>query len=294
MNYSGFIKKIEDLNTYRDDNKIPFVIDNVRVGQILKDKLDIFLDSGIFEYERYLKFKDKFNDFDSRTKALDDFAKYLKKIDFISDIMNEPYAIRASIDEEPKALVDRTLSTLFGLITTGVHINGLVKDGKSLKMWIGRRSRKKGFEGGKLDHIAAGGLPYGIKPIENVQKECYEEANIPFELSSNAIPTGIVTYAYEYSMGGNRDFIYTYDLYLPPSFTPKCNDEEVEEFYLMDIDEVFDLVANSDSFKINCNLVIIDFFLRYGYLKPGNKGYLEIATLLKNVCNKPAYGVRYD
>lgn len=40
------------------------------------------------------------------------------------------------------------------------------------------------------DHIVAGGQPYGISPIDNVIKECEEEASIPIELAKLAKPTG--------------------------------------------------------------------------------------------------------
>jgi len=34
-----------------------------------------------------------------------------------------------------------------------------------------------------LDHIVAGGIPFGLSLIDNVVKECGEEANIPEELA---------------------------------------------------------------------------------------------------------------
>jgi hypothetical protein len=40
------------------------------------------------------------------------------------------------------------------------------------------------------DHIVAGGQPYGITPIDNVIKECEEEASIPIELAKLAKCTG--------------------------------------------------------------------------------------------------------
>jgi hypothetical protein len=41
-----------------------------------------------------------------------------------------------------------------------------------------------------LDHIAAGGQPHGIGIMENVIKECGEEANIDPSVASKAIPVG--------------------------------------------------------------------------------------------------------
>jgi hypothetical protein len=43
---------------------------------------------------------------------------------------------------------------------------------------------------GMYDHIVAGGQPYGITPLDNVIKECEEEASIPIELAKLAKCTG--------------------------------------------------------------------------------------------------------
>ncbi len=42
------------------------------------------------------------------------------------------------------------------------------------------------------------------------------------------------------------------------------------------IAEVADLVANTDEFKDNCNLVIIDFLIRHGHIVPEQPGYLAL------------------
>lgn len=41
-----------------------------------------------------------------------------------------------------------------------------------------------------LDHIVAGGLPHGITPMDNVIKECEEEASIPEDLARLSKATG--------------------------------------------------------------------------------------------------------
>lgn len=43
---------------------------------------------------------------------------------------------------------------------------------------------------GMLDHIVAGGLPHGISPMDNVIKECEEEASIPEDLARLTKATG--------------------------------------------------------------------------------------------------------
>jgi hypothetical protein len=195
--------------------------------------------------------------------------------------MNEPYPVIETPSSEPLALVDRSVSTLLGLISFGQHLNGyLYKEGKMM-MWIARRSYTRGYEAGKLDHIVAGGLPYGIDLMKNLLKECDEEANISPYLAKNVKEVGFVSYKHEYSQGGKSDIIYCYDLELPEDFVPMCNDGEVEEFYLMPIEEVMEIVKTSYEFKSNCNLVLIDFFIRHGLIGAEDENYLDLGKGLK-------------
>ncbi len=93
--------------------------------------------------------------------------------------------------------------------------------------------------------------------------------------------TGFVQYKFEHNNGAQKDTIFCYDLELPKDFVPKVNDGEVEKFELMDIDEVANIVANSDRFKLNCNLVIIDFLVRHGIITEQNRDYFKIIKGLR-------------
>lgn len=152
---------------------------------------------------------------------------------------------------------------------------------EGMKMWIGRRAYDRGYEAGKLDHMVAGGLPYDISPWENLKKECYEEAGMSEILALTAKEVGLVSYKYDYDRGGKEDILYCYDLELPLDFKPACTDGEVAEFYLMPIEEVAEIVKNTNDFKVNCNLVIIDFLVRHGYLGVEDEGYVEIVRGLR-------------
>ena len=278
----GYLRHIKKCNDFTMENKIPFVIDGMHAGWIRDAFVPYLLESGFFvKKDNGLSFKTTFTTFESRNKAMKLLGKKAYE-DGVSNIfMNESYAAREKPISAPLCLVDRSIASLFGVISFGQHLNGYVKTDEGLKMWIARRSQTKGFYAGKLDHIVAGGLPYGISLEENLYKECLEEANIKKQLAQNAKSVGIVHYKHEYRLGGSEDILYCYDLELPKDFMPKCNDDEVEEFYLMDIEEVAEIVKNSDEFKLNCNLVIIDFLVRHGYLTPEDKDYLEIVSGLR-------------
>ena len=77
-------------------------------------------------------------------------------------------------------------------------------------------------------------------------------------------------YCHTDGRGLKRDILYCYDLALPADFDPVCADGEVESFELLPIESVLDLIATTDRFKYNCNLVIVDFAIRHGVLTGDN------------------------
>ena len=72
-----------------------------------------------------------------------------------------------------------------------------------------------------------------------------------------------------------RDVLFNYDLELPLDFKPVNTDGEVGEFLLWPIEDGAACVESSDEFKFNCSLVVIDFIIRYGYIKPDHPEYLD-------------------
>ena len=77
---------------------------------------------------------------------------------------------------------------------------------------------------------------------------------------------GMLEYAMERPEGLRRDRLYCYDLELPDAFVPHAADGEVESFELWPITRVVDTVRETDDFKFNVNLVLIDLFLREGVI----------------------------
>ena len=56
---------------------------------------------------------------------------------------------------------------------------------------------------------------------------------------------------------------------------------QVESFTLMQVAEVARLVSETTEFKTNCNLVIIDFLVRHGFISPDAPGYLDLVRSLR-------------
>jgi 8-oxo-dGTP pyrophosphatase MutT (NUDIX family) len=178
----------------------------------------------------------------------------------------------------PVLRLDRGAVPFFGTRAYGVHLNGYRRKGADLYLWIGRRASDKRIAPNKLDNLVAGGIGSGHGVVDTLIKEALEEASIPASLSKTAIPAGAVSYRMENRLGIRDDVLFVYDLETPADFVPKCNDGEIAEFTLMPAAAVLERVRDTRDFKFNVNLVILDFAVRHGLLRPDDAEYLEIVT----------------
>jgi 8-oxo-dGTP pyrophosphatase MutT (NUDIX family) len=103
-----------------------------------------------------------------------------------------------------------------------------------------------------------------MTPFQTLVKEAGEEAGIQPALAATAIETGSVSYAMDRPEGLRRDRLVCYDLELPEDFCPHAADGEVESFELWPVRRVFERVRDTDDFKFNVTLVLIDLFRRLG------------------------------
>lgn len=184
---------------------------------------------------------------------------------------DEPFDVRAEPDGPVLTRLDRAALPVFGIEAQGVHVNGLVRRNGGLWVWVGRRALDKQLEPGKYDHIVAGGVPAGLAPAEALVKEAAEEAGIPLSLAAEAVPVARIAYAMERPEGLRRDVLHCYDLTLPADFVPHPADGEVSEFALWPLEQALGVVAETDDFKFNVSLVMIDLFLRTGLIDPASE-----------------------
>lgn len=140
---------------------------------------------------------------------------------------------------------------------------------------MARRSKTKSKYPGFMDHIVAGGQPAGLSLMDNVMKECMEEAGIPPEITKRGIqPAGAVSYEnYEgpliHQGEGvmSRVVLFCFDVVLPSDFVPVANDGEVESFCTWSLEDVGRAMdpEYDDPIKPNCYpgewLVVIDVYL---------------------------------
>nr|WP_321983033.1 NUDIX domain-containing protein [uncultured Lichenicoccus sp.] len=179
---------------------------------------------------------------------------------------NEAFDVRIVPRGPSLGTIDRGALPAFGLIAAGVHVNGLVERPEGPALWIGRRAADKALDPDKLDHLVAGGIPAGYDAAATLHKEGEEECSLPPALAARAVPVGDITYAMQRPEGLRRDLLECFDLVLPAEFRPVPNDGEVAEFRLFPLAGIVGLVRDTDEFKFNVNLVLIDLFLRRGLI----------------------------
>jgi 8-oxo-dGTP pyrophosphatase MutT (NUDIX family) len=198
------------------------------------------------------------------------FAKDTYEEGLLWSWVGEPFPVKASVTDPTRFVMERTLTAPLGCLTFGVHLNGYVRTRNGIELWVAKRSQHKPTFPGKLDNMVGGGQPAGLGLFENLLKECFEEAGISETQASQSIATGTISYRHTDGRGLKRDILYCYDLELPDSFVPVCQDGEVESFERLPIDVVLSMIETTDAFKYNCNLVIIDFAIRHGILTGDN------------------------
>ena len=183
-------------------------------------------------------------------------------------LRGEMFDVRTGEEGAAITMLDRGAVPSFGIVSHGVHCNGLVERPDGLHVWVARRSATKLLDPGKLDHIVAGGVASGMDADETMIKEAAEEAAVPPALAARAQRVGQLRYDMERAEGLRRDLIHCYDLILPEDFIPVPSDGEVESFELWPVGRVMETVQRTDQFKFNVSLVLIDLFLRRGLIAP--------------------------
>ncbi len=179
---------------------------------------------------------------------------------------DEAFDIRRDDTGAVVGALDRGALPSFGIAATGVHLNGLVRRGGETHLWVARRAADKLLDPGKLDHLAAGGVPAGLDAFETLLKEAEEECGLSADLLRRAVEVTTIRYAMDRTEGLRRDTLRCFDVQLPEDWQPEPRDGEVEAFELWPLARAYEAVRDDDAFKFNVNLVLIDLFLRHGLI----------------------------
>jgi Domain of unknown function (DUF4743) len=275
----SFRDHIVSCNNFDPARVVPLFAGHQRVGLVRRDNAAALR-----------RFPDVFAVADDRVGLLarGDVAAVSRAVDAVVDgLLAEkriPKSRNETFDVAPRwgapvvFRLDRGAVPFFGTRAYGVHLNGYRRDGSTLDLWVGRRAPDKRVAPDKLDNLVAGGIGNGHGLEETLLKEGEEEASLPRSLTSRAVPAGAVSYRMENELGIRDDVLFVFDLEMPADFVPKNQDGEIVHFELMPASAVLDRVRTSDDFKFNVNLVILDFALRHGLLRPDDPEYLDVAT----------------
>jgi uncharacterized protein DUF4743 len=275
----SFRDHIVSCNNYDPTRVVPLFAGNDRVGLLRRDNAAALR-----------RFPDVFAVAEDRVSLLPrgDVAAVSRAVDAVVDALVVEKRIRKSryetFDVAPRwgapvvFRLDRGAVPFFGTRAYGVHLNGYRRDGRMFDLWVGRRAPDKSVAPDKLDNLVAGGIGNGHGLEETLLKEGEEEASIPRGLTSRAVPAGAVSYRMENELGIRDDVLFVFDLEMPVDFVPKNQDGEIVHFELVPASAALDRVRTSDDFKFNVNLVILDFALRHGLLRPDDPEYLDVAT----------------
>jgi 8-oxo-dGTP pyrophosphatase MutT (NUDIX family) len=275
----SFRDHIRLCNSYDPARAVPLVAGNSRIGLLRRDNAEVLR-----------RFPEVFcvatdavrlmagGDAVGISRAVDRVVDALVAEGRVPKWRNETFDVAVQWGEQPIFRLDRGAVPFFGTRAYGVHLNGYRWHGGELYLWVGRRAPDKLVAPNKLDNLVAGGIGNGYGVAETLAKECEEEASIPVSLSRAAVPAGAVSYRMENRLGIRDDVLFVYDIETPDDFVPKSNDGEIVEFTLMPAAAVLDRVRDTQDFKFNVNLVILDFAVRHGLLRPDDAEYLEVAT----------------
>ena len=221
-------------------------------------------------------------DYHSRSAVLSKVTENWRSNKLLSGWRNELYPVTSHFRKKPLAEIERAACPVLGLRSWGVHMTGYVRKPDGLHIWVARRAKNKPNYPGMLDNTVAGGQPIGLSPLENIIKEAGEEAGIPKTMAHRIKPVGMLSYRHQVREGLKPDQMFCFDMELPDDFYPRNTDGEVDSFDLIHSMEVLEIIRTSRDFKYNCNLCLIDFFIRHSLVTPENEpDYADLNIGLK-------------
>ncbi|MFN8759719.1 MAG: DUF4743 domain-containing protein [Tagaea sp.] len=279
----SFLDRIAECNAHEPAAYRPFFAAGRRVGAVrhaLADRLASM--PAIFAVAPDgVTLNPAFDAPPARTAALDRAVRALEADGIVQGRRNENYPACPEWGRPADFEIERAAAPHFGIRSYGVHMTGYVRKPDGLHIWVARRARAKPTYPGMLDNTVAGGQPVGLGLVENMIKECGEEAGIPPDLARGVVPVGAISYRMDAPDGLKPDVQFCFDLELPSEFTPLNTDGEIDEFFLWPWRRVAETVERTREFKFNCNLVLIDFFVRHGLIAPDHPDYLAICAGLR-------------
>ena len=178
---------------------------------------------------------------DARSAALQRVLLTLRDAGHLSGWRDEIFSFPRTDSGEPFLHAERAGFYFLGMRSEAVHVNGMTLNGR---MWIARRSAGKAIDPGLLDNLCAGGMAAHEKPIQTVKRELYEEAGLHLQAHHSLSYAGSVSVGRVRDGGWHEERLRVYNLLLATDEIPTNQDGEVQEFQLMQANDIARLVVD--------------------------------------------------
>jgi 8-oxo-dGTP pyrophosphatase MutT (NUDIX family) len=275
----SFADRIRHCNSYDSARAMPLWAGEHRIGWLRRDNAEMLSRYGdVFAVGADSARLMAAGDAETVSRAVDHVVDRLVSERLVPKWRNETFDVAPHWGDKPIFRLDRGAVPFFGVRAYGVHLNGYRRDGDRYFLWIGKRASNKQVAPGKLDNMVAGGIGNGYGAAATLAKEAEEEAGVPTQLIVSATAAGALTYRMETKLGVRDDVMFVYDLEVPENFTPSNGDGEIAGFDLMPLTDILERIRTTSDFKFNVNLVILDFAVRHGVLRPDDPEYLDVAN----------------
>jgi 8-oxo-dGTP pyrophosphatase MutT (NUDIX family) len=202
-----------------------------------------------------------------RDAALATIHRALRAQGLIRAWRDEPFVLPDPDTGDALATIERAAARFWGTLTYGAHATGWVAgpEGRPGQLWIARRSANKATDPGRFDNLIGGGVPAGQTPRQALIREGFEEAGLTPAQLAGAWPGSVLRLQRDIPEGLQHEWLYAFDVELPPGLEPRNQDGEVAGFTLMSVAQAAEL-ARSDDMTVDAALVTIDFLARHGLL----------------------------
>jgi 8-oxo-dGTP pyrophosphatase MutT (NUDIX family) len=275
----SFADRIRHCNSYQSTRAMPLWAGEHRIGWLRRDNAEILArHDKVFVVKADSARLVAGGDADTLSRTVDRVVDKLVAERRIPKWRNETFDVAPCWGEKPIFRLDRGAVPFFGVRAYGVHLNGYRREGDRYSLWIGKRASNKQVAPGKLDNMVAGGIGNGYGAAATLAKEAEEEASVGAELIARAVAAGALTYRMETKHGIRDDVMFVYDLEVPEDFQPSNGDGEIAGFELMRLTDILERIRTTSDLKFNVNLVILDFAVRHGVLRPDDPEYLDVAN----------------
>lgn len=178
----------------------------------------------------------------------------------------------------PLFKVHRFYSACLGIRRESTMLHGYEDN----QMWLAIRGAGVDADVGCYDMIASGCMTIGQTRQEALYCEAEEECGMPHELMQHVKSGAEIHVMYHLSNGFILDEIcHVFDLDTKNLFKPTVVKKlEVDHFELLSIAEVVELIEKTERVKPQIALLLVDFMIRHGHLKPDIPAYAQIVEEL--------------